>query len=185
MQVIKAVWLLSALPLSSFDATFHRRKVLSLLLRRLSHPGTRRQAAPSWCGPAGCLRVHAPLAHARATVASCELQAVGAELCTRDGINVTGQAACAARHVGNAKDALRLKFVWRRHTVTQFTSQVEARHTSITRHISHNNVCVPSVRMAAQHFRSTIRLWTTHVKCSTPLFFDAHFVHQYWHCQRL
>ena len=137
---MKAVRLLSALPLSSPNAAFNRRKVLSLLPQRLSHPGTRRLTAPSWRCPAGCFLVHAPLAHARATVASCELRAVGDELCARDGISVTGQAAAAARDVGNTKDALRLKLYGDKTLARQLQFGQHRAQLACDLHAVHENI---------------------------------------------
>jgi len=49
--------------------------------------------------------------------------------------------------------------------------QNDPRHTSITRHMSHINVRVPSVCMAVQRLRSTIQRWTIHVNCSNAIVF--------------
>ncbi len=71
--------------------------------------GGRHRVCVTFTNDAWRLCVHVPQPHARVTAASGELQAVGAELRARDGFGVTGQAAGAASHCGDAVDALRLK----------------------------------------------------------------------------
>ena len=74
------------------------------------------------------------------TVASCELRAVGDELCAHDGISVTVQAAAAARDVGNTKDALRLKLYGDKTLAQQLLFGQHRAQLACDLHAVHENI---------------------------------------------